>query len=148
VKPDEAVALCRFTAACCPSQKFDEYTPDAWGLLLEDVRFVDAKEAVAVVARKQPFVSPSEIRAEVKKIRAKRIAEFGPIPPPPAEELDPDNWKAFIEWQKATETAIADGDLKPGDLELDLPERPVKALTRGAFQRIPRAGQETTHAEL
>jgi hypothetical protein len=132
--PQEAVALCRFTAACCPSQKFDEYTADAWGLLLEDVRFVDAKEAVAAVARKQPFVSPSEIRAEVKKIRAKRIAEFGAIPPPPAEVLDPDNWRAFIEWQAETERRIADGELKPGDLDLELPQRDMKAIDR-TFRR-------------
>jgi hypothetical protein len=146
MSPEEAVALCRFTAACCPSQKFDEYTPDAWGLLLKDVRFIDAKEAVTIVARKQPWVSPAEIISEVKKIRAKRIAEFGEIPPPPAEVLDPDNWRAFIEWQIATTKAIADGDLKPKEIEL--PERDVKALTRGAFRRVP-AGryteQETTN---
>ena len=128
MKPDEAVALCRFTAACCPSQKFDEYTPDAWGLLLEDIRFVDAKDAVTRMARKQPWVSPAEIIAEVKKMRAKRIAEFGPIPPPPAEVLDPDNWKAFIEWQTATTKAIADGDLKPQELEL--PKRDMRQLER------------------
>lgn len=132
--PDQAVALCRFTAACCPSQKIDEYTPDAWGLLLADIRFEDAKEAVVKVASKQPWVSPSEIRAEVKKLRAKRIAEFGPIPPPPAEVLDPDNWKAFIEWQTATEKRIADGDLKPGDLEIEAPKRDMKQLER-TFRR-------------
>lgn len=132
MSPEEAVALCRFTAACCPSQKFDEYTPDAWGLLLEDVRFIDAKEAVALVARKQPFVSPSEIRTAVKKIRDKRIAEFGAIPPPPAEVLDPDNWRAFIEWQTATTKAIADGDLKPEALEL--PQRDMRQLER-TFRR-------------
>jgi len=137
--PQEAVVLCRFTAACCPAQKFDEYTPDAWGLILSDIRLVDAKDAVVEIKKRSPWVDPSEIITEVKRIRGKRIAEFGAIPPPPAEELDPDNWRAFIEWQTATEKAIADGDLKPK--ELDLPERPVKALTQGAFQRIPRGRQ-------
>lgn len=130
--PQEAVALCRFTAACCPSQKIDEYTPNAWGLLLEDVRFEDAKEAVTRVARKQPFVSPSEIIAEVRKIRRKRIDEFGPVPPPPAEVLDPDNWQAFIEWQKAAEKAIGDGTFKAPELEA--PERDMKQIER-TFRR-------------
>lgn len=130
--PMEAVALCRFTAACCPSQKFDELTPDAWGLLLEDIRFVDAKDAVTTVARKQPWVSPAEIIAEVKRMRRKRIDEFGPITPP--ADLDPDDVGAYREWWANVQKAIADGDLKPQ--ELDLPERDVKALTRGAFKRV------------
>lgn len=134
MSPEEAVALCRFTAACCPAQKFDEFTPDAWGLLLADVRFVDAKEAIVAIARKSPWCAPAEIIAEVKKMRAKRIDEFGPITPP--ADLDPDDTTAYREWWKDVQRQIADGDLKPK--ELDLPERPVKALTQGAFQRIPR----------
>lgn len=130
--PQEAVALCRFTAACCPSQKIDGYTPDAWGVLLEDVRFEDAKEAVTRVARKQPFVSPSEIIAEVRKIRRKRIDEFGPITPP--ADLDPDDTAAYREWWANVQKAIADGELKPQQIEL--PKRDVKALTRGAFKRV------------
>lgn len=128
--PEEAITLCRFTAACCPSQKIDEYTPNAWGLLLEDVRFEDAKDAVTIVARKQPWVSPAEIIAEVKKIRAKRIAEFGPIIPPP--ELDPDDTKAYRDWWADTQRAIADGDLKP--TELELPQRNMQQIER-TFRR-------------
>ena len=136
--PQEAVALCRFTAACCPAQKFDEYTPDAWGLLLEHVRFVDAKEAVVAIARKSPWCAPAEIIAEVKKMRAKRIDEFGPITPP--ADLDPDDTTAYREWWKDVQRQIADGDLKPK--ELDLPERPMKQL-EGAFQRIPRTRRDS-----
>lgn len=122
--------LCRFTAACCPSQKFDEYTPDAWGLLLEDVRFTDAKQAVTIVARKQPWVSPAEIIAEVKKIRRKRIDEYGPITPP--ADLDPDNTVAYREWWRDVQRAIADGDMRPKELEL--PKRDMSALPR-VFRR-------------
>lgn len=130
--PTEAALLCRLTKSACPQQKFDEYTPDLWGELLADVRFIDAKEALMTIAARQPFVAPSEIIAEVKRIRSKRIAEFGPIPPPPAEELDPDNWRAFQQWQIDTERAIADGDLKPA--ELDLPKRDMKQL-ENTFKR-------------
>jgi hypothetical protein len=135
--PQEAVALCRFTAACCPSQKIDEYTADAWGLLLEGVRFEDAKEAVVKVAQKQPWVSPAEIISEVKKLRRKRIDEFGPITPP--ADLDPDDTVAYRDWWQNVQRAIADGDLRPK--ELDLPKRDVKALTRDAFHRVPGAGR-------
>lgn len=124
----EAVALCRFTAACCPSQKIDEYTPDAWGLLLEDTRFEDAKEAVVKVARKQPWVSPAEIIAEVKKIRAKRIDEYGPIIPPAG--LDPIE---TVEWLKEARRTVGDGvPLPPSRGELK--RRDMKQLT-SSFKR-------------
>lgn len=131
--PLEAVDLCRFTAACCPAQKFDEYTPDAWGLILADIRMVDAKEAVVAIKQCTPWVDPSEIITEVKKMRAKRIEEFGPIHPP--ADLDPDNWRAFQEWLAVTERQIADGELKP--VKLELPERNMAAI-EGTFRRVPR----------
>ena len=130
--PEEAAVLSAYAEQCAPQQKFNEFTGDAWGDMLADIRFVDAKEAVIAITRRSPWVSPAEIIAEVKRIRAKRIAEFGPIPAPPAEELDPDNWRAFIEWQTATTKAIADGDLKPADLELDLPQRDMRQIERVA----------------
>lgn len=106
--PSQAVALCRFAKACCPQQQFDEYTPDAWGELLADLRFEDCKEALTRVARRQPFVSPAEIRAEVKKIRFARIDAFGPFDPP--REME-GNVKGYSEWIRAMNRRIADGEL-------------------------------------
>ena len=114
--PLEAVDLCRFTSACCPAQKFDEYTPDAWGLILADIRFVDAKEAVVEIKKGSTWVDPSDIIAEVRKMRAKRIDEFGPITPP--ADLDPDDTAAYLVWWRDVQRQIADGDLKPKELEL------------------------------
>jgi len=139
--PQEAVMLSGYVEQLCPQQRFNEYTGDAWADLMPEIRYVDALEAVKTLGAKQVFIAVAEIIAEVKRIRAKRIAEFGAIPPPPAEELDPDNWRAFIEWQTATEKAIADGDLKPKELDSGRDEagvQKVKAITQGAFQRIPR----------
>jgi hypothetical protein len=104
-----------------------------WAKILADIRFVDAEEAIVRIVARSPWCAPAEIIAEVKKIRAKRIAEFGPIPPPPAEELDPDNWRAFQQWQIDTERAIADGDLKPKEIEL--PARDMKQL-ENTFRRV------------
>lgn len=128
--PHQAVALCRFTAACCPAQKFDEYTPDAWSLILADIRFEDAKDAVVEIKKRSTWVDPSDIITEVRKIRAKRISEYGPIVPP--ADLDPDDVAAYRDWWVSTQRAIGDGDLKP--LELDLPERDMKQLDR-TFRR-------------
>lgn len=130
--PEEAVTLCGMTAAACPSQKFNDYTPDVWGEILIDIRFVDAKEAMYAIKRRQPWVDPSEIIAEVKRIRRKRIDEYGPIPPPP--DLDPDDWRAFQKWQADATRAIGDGTFEPaGELE-GLRERPVRQITQNAFK--------------
>ena len=51
---NDALHICRLVKACCPSQAFDEYTADAWSLVLSGYSFADAKAAVAsiVSARK------------------------------------------------------------------------------------------------
>jgi hypothetical protein len=102
----EAVILCRYAKAACPQQAFDEYTPDAWSDLLGDLRFEDCKEALRNVVRSQPFVAPAEIREEVKRIRAKRIGDFGPISVPSG--LSPEEYHRHV---TMTIRAIADGEL-------------------------------------
>jgi hypothetical protein len=46
----------------------DEYTPDAWFDLLEDLPFDIAKAAVVRLAKRQPWVAPAEIRAEANEL--------------------------------------------------------------------------------
>jgi len=130
---EEAVILCRFTKSVCPQQAFDAYTPDAWALVLADIRMADAKEAVVAIKRRQPWVDPSEIIAEVKRIRRKRIDEYGPIVPPP--DLDPDDTQAYTAWWVGAQRAIADGELQPK--ALDLLKRDMRAIG-AAFKGVPR----------
>lgn len=121
----EAVGLCRIVKAVCPHQAIDEATPDMWGPVLAHIRFVDAKEAIVNLARTSPFISPAEIVAEVKRIRAKRLADH-PEPTPP-DDLTP---VETIEWLRATRAAIADGN-PPEVLAVDAKPRPVcEALAR------------------
>lgn len=87
--PREAVLLTRYVKACCPQQQVDEYTPDAWHDLLGDLDLDECRQAAAAIARRQPFVAPAEIRAEVRRLRDDRISRL-PLPAPsPDEAVDP-----------------------------------------------------------
>lgn len=66
--PTEAVMLVRFVEALCPQQAIDEYTADAWHEVLGHLELAECRAAVTAVARMKPFVSPSEIIAEVAKV--------------------------------------------------------------------------------
>ena len=95
--PSETVMLTRYVKACCPQQAIDEYTPDAWHDLLGDLSFADCKAAAAVVAQRQPFVAPAEIRAEVRRVRNDRLArEITPAPSPELADR-PGRYKAELE---------------------------------------------------
>lgn len=134
--PAEAAVLSAYAEQCCPQQKFNEFTGDAWGDLMPDIRFVDAKEAVKNIARRSPWVSPAEIIAEVKRVRSERIARHGDITPP--SDLDPDNYEAYRAWLHAARQSIGDGNPPPEVPEL--PRRDMKQI-EGAFQRVPRSNR-------
>lgn len=105
----DAITLCRYVKAACPQQAMDEYTPQAWVDAFADTNAADAQQAARDLIRRQPFVAPSEIIAEVRKIRAARIKAHGdPIPPAdldPAEELT---------WRQDAWRRIGDGEKIPG----------------------------------
>jgi hypothetical protein len=71
--PEETVLLTRYVKACCPQQAIDRYTPDAWHDLLGEFDAAECRAAAAAVARRQPFVAPSEIIAEVERERRAAI---------------------------------------------------------------------------
>jgi len=104
--PKQTLALTRYVKACCPQQAMDSYTPDAWYDLLGDLPLEDCRAAVVAVAKRQPFVAPAEIRAEVRAIRDERLRLAGD-PAPPAELLD--DPAAYRAWIRRTTKQIADG---------------------------------------
>jgi hypothetical protein len=121
--PTEAVLLTEFVKQCFPQQakNFGEYTADAWSEILGDLRIGDCRTAVIEIAKRQPFVAPAEIIAEVRKIRADRIAR-SQIPAPPAALADHPR-----DYQRALKAAVkiaADGHA--------LPAPQVQAITSGA----------------
>lgn len=115
----EAVMLCRYTQACCPQQRLDEYTPDAWLDVMGDLPYADCKTAVARVAKRQAFVAPSDIRLEVSHMHRDRIDEaiLTGAPEDPAD---------YIAWLKETRHAIATG--RQADLpQIELDKHQVSA---------------------
>jgi hypothetical protein len=69
----EAVLLCRYVKAATPHQQMDEYTPDVWFDLLEDVTYDDAQWAVKAHLRENQFVGPSDIHRRIR-VRAARLS--------------------------------------------------------------------------
>lgn len=62
----QAVLLCRYVKAATPHQQMDEYTPDVWFDLLEDVDYEDAQWAVKAHLRENQFIAPSDIRRRIR----------------------------------------------------------------------------------
>lgn len=131
MNPVEAVTLTRYVKAICPQQKFDEFTSDAWGDVLADVDANEARQAVIRLARRQPFISPAEIIAEIVDVRAENASDFqGPGLPAEVPDADPDDPAAYIAALRAQRYRAADGhELKP---------RPMKALMAGITRQIPK----------
>lgn len=137
--PSETVMLTRYVAACCPQQRIDEYTPDAWHDLLNDLDLADCRMAVISIKRRSVFVDPSDIRAEVRRIRRDRLErEILPAPPP-----EPGRYKTEL---RAGIRRLADG--KTRHLALAAPVRedpPPQGFTeaRAALgPALPRTKQE------
>jgi hypothetical protein len=85
----ETVMLCRVIKSLCPSQPLDQYSPDAWAIVLDDIGFDEAKEAVRVIYREQGSdqewirrIEADDIIRQVKRVRRQRIDKIGDIVPP------------------------------------------------------------------
>lgn len=129
--PTEAVALCRLVKACCPQQQVDEFTPNAWHGLLEDLRQEDCLTAVKALGRRQPFIAPAEIRDEVRRIRNDRLERVDPrnlIPPAELSDL------VQIEWLKDRRAEIADDRPLTDGYGHELKLRDMRVI-EGTFKR-------------
>lgn len=123
----ETAALIRMVKALCPAQKFDEYSPDAWLLVLDDIPIADAVAALKPLARTQRFIAPADIVDELRRQHAQRpdtatVDQATQIP-----DADPDDVAAYI-------AALRAGHHRTPALQR---HRPVAALTAGAFHHVP-----------
>lgn len=101
----EAVLLVRYVRALCPSQKIDEFTPDAWFDILAAYDLDACRNACAALAHRQPYIAPSEIITEVRRERRARLENFAYEPP--AVEQDP----KYIQRLRGQLRAVASGEV-------------------------------------
>lgn len=103
----ETADLLRTIRAICPAQAQDEYSPEAWNLVLDDVPLPDATAAVRRIARsaspKPLWIDPRQILNEVRRIRAARRDAT----PTTGAPTDP---AAYCEWLKSARQQIASGN--------------------------------------
>lgn len=133
----ETTRLCRTIAGVAPAQRFEDETPALWAGILTDVRLADALEAVKQLARRQAFIAPADIVAEVRTIRARRLDGVDRI----RHLADtPEEWRELIR-------RVADGEVDvPAAIEGPQDVRLVAALP-GVFRRPPRAITRTTETQ-
>lgn len=124
----EAVDLARYMRAHFPQQPIDEFTADALAETLAAYPAVDCRRAVLQIAeRGEKWCAPTDVKAEVKRIRSKRVADYGPIEPPAG--LDPDDTRGYQRWLEGKTRAIADGtEAAPPAIGWDGPVRDVRTL--------------------
>jgi hypothetical protein len=103
----ETSRLCRLIEQISPAQKFNEETPAAWFVLLEEVTLADALEAAKALAKRQPYIAPADLVNESRRIRTHRLDDVG-VPTP---NVDPDDAGAFAEELRALTAAVASGQM-------------------------------------
>lgn len=101
--PDETEQVWAAVMQVCPSQRFDDHTPEAWHFVLGDLDHGDAITAVRSLARRLRYIGTSDICGEVAAIRDRRLdaaKRGGDIPWPEGVSL--------VEHQRDV-LAVADG---------------------------------------
>jgi len=126
MRPTETVGLTRYIRAHFPHQPIDEYTAEALEETLADYPLADCRQAVLNLAeRGDEWCQPTAVKAEVKRIRNKRVADYGPIEPPAG--LDPDDVRGYQRWLGAMHKGIADGTVTAPPVLEERPRRDVIA---------------------
>ena len=133
---EEAAVLCRYVRSLCPAQRFDEFTADVWHDLLFPFRLDEARTAAVAIASGQPFVSPGEIAAHVRRARSDRLHRHTD----PTPTADPDDPQAYRDELLATRHAVATGQQEPAHHELTTgsmhPDVAARLKTLGTY--VPR----------
>jgi hypothetical protein len=70
VTREECVKLAGYVGDLCPQQRIGKATGLVWHDVLGHLDYAECRSAAAMVAARQPFVSPSEIIAEIADARS------------------------------------------------------------------------------
>lgn len=121
-------------AATVDNRKPDEDAAKAWAVLLDGLRVDDCREVVIRHYRESSeWLTPAIIRAKVKALREKRLADH-PEPTPP-NDLTP---VETVEWLRRTRQAIADGN-PPQVPAIEAKPRDMSAV-ESTFRKVPADG--------
>ncbi len=147
MKPTEAAALLTIAAA------FDNRKPDAdqakaWALALHRERFEDCRDAIVEHYRaSREWLMPNEVVAGVRRLRERRLSEYGPIPAP--AYIDPDDAAALRRYIADMQRQIADGTITaPPEIEWDGPTHDVVAELGHVGHAMPRTDYAAARADL
>jgi hypothetical protein len=103
----------------------------------------DCHEAVKVIGKRQPFIAPAEIRAEVRRIRNDRLAREIVAAPPADAADEPGRYKAVVDTRVRQ---IADGMTRHLAIAAPVREDPPPAEFTDARAKLgpalPRSLQE------
>ena len=119
--PPEAQVLLSMAAAY-DNRKPDPDAAKAWAAALDGLRFEDCRLALIEHYRaSDEWLMPSMVRAAVKRIRAKRIADHPPLVPPPGlSDVAELAWLGEAR-RRVGDGEVIDSDAAYGELESDLP---------------------------
>lgn len=79
---DDVRRILSFVSACCPAQRIDATTADAWAVLLRDQDYDSVYLATQRVAKRERFVNVSDVLAETRAARQRipKQGEWGACP--------------------------------------------------------------------
>jgi hypothetical protein len=89
---EEVQRLCRVAASIKPAQRFDAETPAGWHVVLDDVTADDVRAVLPAVAKRDTWIDPSVLRAEAKRLRARRLEGADDYVP----TADPEDVAAYL----------------------------------------------------
>lgn len=134
---EDVVKLCRLVKTLCPAQALDQYTPDAWVIVLGHLDYTDAKQAVGSLASlplepgRARYIEPGHIIAEVRRIQDRRLADAPEITPPAGlREIE------YRTWLRSTRRQIAAGTYQPPERQIGTGHRPIAELIAEATPTI------------
>lgn len=135
----ETAGVLAMISALDSRKAYGEIDAKAWHAVIGDLRFDDCREAVIAHYRESAYsITPADVRSQVMAVRKARIGDrVAPLPP-----VDPEDTKAYQEWQQAWYRGIGDG------LTEDEAERVADHILGVARQSLPTAPRSVEYGSL
>lgn len=144
---EEAAKLVRLVRAVAPAQKIDEFTPDVWAVVLDDIKLTDATQAVKQLARRQPYIGTSDIVGEVKKIRTERLQHIETAVTLHSDLPQAESGADYARARKEFVRRMANGEI-PVSLDNLFRDVPQIGVPDDLHTRRIKAGREKVNEEL